>query len=96
MSEGNQVDAITWSYGLSQLICEPTHILPNSFSCIDLIFINQNNFIMDSGIHPSLHRNCHHQIVYVKSNLKIEYPTLYEQLVWDCSIAQLKPSTGRN
>ena len=80
MNEGNQVDAITWSYGLSQLICKLTHILPNSSSCI----------------HPSLHRNCHHQIVYVKLNLKIEYPTLYERLVWDCSIAQLKPSTGRN
>ena len=73
-SEGNQVDAITSSYDLSQLICEPTHILTNSSSCIDLIFINQNNFSMNSGIHASLHPNCHHQIVYAKSNLKIEYP----------------------
>ena len=37
MSEGNQVSGITSSYGLSQLICEPAHILPNSFLCIDLI-----------------------------------------------------------
>ena len=36
-TEGNQVDAFTSSYGLSQLICEPTHILPNSSSCIDLL-----------------------------------------------------------
>ena len=81
--EGNQVDAITSSYGLSQLICEPTHILQNSSSCIDLIFINQNNFIMDSGVHASLHPNCHHQIVYAKLNLKIEHPPLYERFVWD-------------
>ena len=73
-SEGSQVDAVTWSYGLSQLIREPTHILPNSSSCIDLIFMNQNNFIMNSGVHASLHPNCHHQIVYAKLNLKIEYP----------------------
>ena len=59
-SESNQVDAITSSYALSQLICEPTHILPNSSSCIDLFFIIQNNFIMDSGVHAFLHRNCHH------------------------------------
>ena len=59
-SEGNQVDAISSSYGLNQLICEPTHIFPNSSLCIDLIFINQNNFIMDSGSHASLHPNCHH------------------------------------
>ena len=80
-SEGNQVDAITSSYDLSQLICEPTHILPNWSSCIDLIFINQNNLIMDSAVHASLHPNCHHQIVYAKLNSKIEYPPLYERLV---------------
>ena len=31
----------------------------------------------------SLHANCHHQIIYAKLSLKIEYPTLYEQSVWD-------------
>ena len=75
-SEGNQVDAVTSSYGLSQLICEPTHILLNSSSYIDLIVVNQNNLIMDSGAHVSLHPNCHHQIVYVKLNL-------YQRLVWN-------------
>ena len=63
-SEGSKVDAITSSYGLSQLIREPTHIMLDSSSCIDLIFINQNNFIMDSGVQVSLQPNCHHQIVY--------------------------------
>ena len=29
---------------------------------------------MDSGVHASLHPNFHHQIVYAKLNLKIEYP----------------------
>ena len=82
-SEGNQVDAITSSYGLNQLICEYKNILPNSSSCIDLIFTNQSNFIMDSGVHDSLHTNCHHQIVCAKLNLKIEYPPLYERFVWD-------------
>ena len=62
MSEGNQVGTITSSYGLSQLIREPTHILPNSSSCIDLIFINQNNFLMDSGVHVFLHPNCLYQM----------------------------------
>ena len=35
---------------------------------------------MDSGVHASLHRNCHHQVVYTKLNLKMEYPPLYERL----------------
>ena len=38
---------------------------------------------MECSIHSSLHPNCHHQIVYAKLNLKIEYPPLYERLVWD-------------
>ena len=73
-NDGSQIDAIALSNGLSQLIREPTLILPNSFPYIDLIFINQNNFIMDSGVHAPLDPNCHHQIVYTKLNLKFEYP----------------------
>ena len=38
---------------------------------------------MDSGVYVSFHPNCHHQIVHAKLNLKIEYPPLYERLVWD-------------
>ena len=82
-SEGNQLDVIASSYGLSQLICEPTRIFPNSFLWIDLIFINENNSITDSRVHSSLHPNCHHQIVYAKLNLKTEYPPLHEIIIWD-------------
>ena len=75
-SESNQVDAITSSYGLSQPICKLENIFPNCSSCIGLIFINQNNFIMDSGIHASSHPNCHHQIVYAKFNVKFNHPII--------------------
>ena len=84
-----QVDAITSSYGLSQLVCEPTHILPNLSSCIDLIFINQNKFTRNSGVHASLHPNFHHPIVYAKLNLKIEYPPI----IWTVSLGLCKTNT---
>ena len=54
-SEGIQVDSLTTSYGLSQIISDPTHILPNSSSCIDLIFTNQPNLVTESGGCLSLH-----------------------------------------
>ena len=57
--------------------------MPNSSSCIDLIFTDQPNLVVDSGVHPSLHPNCHHQITYCKFNLFIEYPPPYERQVWD-------------
>ena len=60
--EGSKIDTIANSYGLNQLIQEPTHILNSSSSCIDLIFTSQPNLVMESGIHSSLHSNCHHMI----------------------------------
>ena len=33
---------------------------------------------MSSGIHSSLHQNCHHQIIFAKFNLKVHYPPPYE------------------
>ena len=93
-SEGTQVDSLTTSYGLSQIISDPTHILPNSSPCIDLIFTNQPNLVTESGVHASLHCKCHHQIVFAKLNLKVEYPPLYERLIWDCKNTDI-PSINR-
>ena len=36
--EGNAIENLASQFGLHQIINEPTHILPNSSSCIDLIF----------------------------------------------------------
>ena len=42
---------------------------------------------MESGVHSSLHPNCHHQIVFAKFNLKIFYPPPYECEIWHYSKA---------
>ena len=81
--EGTKIDAVTSSYGLQQLISQPTHLLANSSSCIDLIFTDQPSLVVDYGTHPSLHPNCHHQIVYCKLDLKFMYPPPYQRCVWD-------------
>ena len=61
---------------------EPTHILNNSSTCINLIFTSQPNLIIESNIHPSLHPNCHHQIVYAKIKLLVYFPPPYSREVW--------------
>ena len=66
---------------MSQVINELTHVLDNSKSCIDLIFTSQLNIIIDSEVHSSLHSNCHHQMIFVKFDLKDFYPPLYEKTV---------------
>ena len=80
--EGLKIENLLSQFSLSQVINEPTHISQNFNSCIDLLFTNQQNLITDSGIHPSLHSNCHHQIIYGKFNLKIFYPPPYEIHIW--------------
>ena len=82
-NEGTQIESISSLYGFSQLISETTHILQNLSSYINLIFTNQPNLVINSGIKPSLHENCHHQITYAKFNLQIIYPPTYQRLVWD-------------
>ena len=64
-----QIKFLTTTYGLYHLILDPIHIPPNSSSCNYLIFTNQQNLVISSGVRSSLHPICHHQIIYCKFNL---------------------------
>ena len=75
-------DIITSQFGLQQLIKEPTHILTDSSSCIDLLFTSQPNLVIESGLHSSLYQNCHHQLIYPKINFKVFYLLPYEREIW--------------
>ena len=67
---------------IKSIINEPKLILDSSSSCIHLIFTSQPNLVIESGVHPSLHQNCHHQIIYAKFNLQIFYPPPYCREIW--------------
>ena len=69
---GTLIDLLTTTHGIKQLISDANHILLTSMSCIDLIFTDQPNYVLDCSTHPSLHKNCHHQIKFCKLNLKVE------------------------
>ena len=64
--------------GLNYLLLEA-----NSSPYIDLIFTNQVNLSVKSGVHASLHPNCHHHIVHSSFNLNIYYPPPYQRLIWN-------------
>ena len=87
--EGSHIDSLTTTYGFHQLISDPTHLLPNSSSCIDLIFTDQPNLAVGSDVHPTLDGNCHNQINFSKFNLMIGYPPPYQRLVWDYKKANI-------
>ena len=89
--KGMQLESITSCYGLYQITNETTHILPSSASCIDLIFTKKPNMVINLGVHPPLHQNCHHQIIFAQTNLKTYYSQPYKRLVWDYKKLILMP-----
>ena len=77
--------------GFFQLINEPTNLEPNKrVTCIDLIFASQPNLVSDSGVHPSLFRTCHHQIIHAKIDLKVYLPPPYDREVWSYDRAEVE------
>ena len=58
-SEGISAESVTSQFGVHQIINEPSHILENSCSCMDLVFTLQPDLLVESGVQPSLNRNCH-------------------------------------
>ena len=80
--EGSKTDGVTPQFGLQQIIKETTQFIGDSSLCIDLIFTTQRNLVVESGVHSSLHANCHHHITFTKFNLKIHYPSPYEREIW--------------
>ena len=81
-TEGTNIEELTY-HRFEQVIDEPTNILPNSTSSIDLIFADKPNFIVENSAFLSLHVKFHHQIVYSKLNFNVVYPPPYKRLVWD-------------
>ena len=76
-TEGKAIENISLKFGLHQMINEPTHILESSSSCNDVILTSQPNLITELGVHPSLHPNSHHQIIFVKFKQEIHYSSPY-------------------
>ena len=80
--EGRIFEAFTAELGLQQLVCEPTHFIGESKSCIDLIFTNQPNLFLETGVHPTLHRQCHHHVVFAKITAHNLTPPSYKRKLW--------------
>ena len=81
-NEGKLFEPLTSDLGLYQLISEPTHLIGSSKSCIDLIFTDQPNLIIASGVHPSLHDHGHHQIIYGKLSVSNAKLPPYKRRIW--------------
>ena len=68
---------------MTQLIDQPTHILTNSSSLINLIITDQVDMFVDSGLLPSPRDKSHHEIIYGNLNLTAPLPPPYKHRLWD-------------
>ena len=82
-TEGTKLLSLTSCNEFQQIVNKPAHIQRQSSSCIDLIFTDQPNLSVNSGIHTFLHPNCHHQIFQSKFDPDIFYLPPYQRLVWN-------------
>ena len=88
---GKLFEPFTAEVGLKQLISQPTHIIGNSQSCIDLIFTDQPDLYIESGVHGSLHKQCHHQIIYGKIAIDNLRSPPYKRRIWFYDRADVTP-----
>ena len=88
-TEGTKLSKLCESYCLNQLIEEPTHILGNSLSCIELIITDQPNLFVDSGEYSSLYAKSHHQIVFGVVNSSVPRPPPYKRTIWEYDKANM-------
>ena len=88
---GTALDDLIQSKNLYQLIDKPTHIINDSSSCTDLIITSQpfQFLFVEHGVHPSLFKNCHLEIVHGKLNLLVPSPPAYERKLWDYNNADI-------
>ena len=89
-AEGTHLKAFTSLHNFHQLISEPTCLLPQSNSCINLIFTDQPNLVVNCSTYASLNSKYQDHITHYKLNLNIEYPPPYERLVWDHGKANIE------
>lgn len=53
--------------------------------------MDQNNLVVDSGVHPSLHLKYHQQLIHCKSNSNISYShPAYQRLAWGYNKANIE------
>ena len=87
--QGTELAELVAQNSLNQIIDGPTHILPNSASCIDLIFTTETNFVTDPRVLPSLFLRCYHQLIFAKVSFTTSFPPAYEGRIWDFSRANI-------
>ena len=73
---GQDIDTFTATSGYIQMMGQPTHIINDKSSCIDLLFTTNSKLLCDVGVEQTTYSKCQH-IIYGSLNLNIPLPPPY-------------------
>ena len=76
-------DTFTTTSGYTQMTGQPTHIINDKSSYIDLLFTTNSKLLCDVGVEQTIYNKCHDNIIYRSLNLNIPLPPPYYREVWD-------------
>jgi hypothetical protein len=81
-SYGIHIQKVFLDHGMTQLVDQPTYIVNNTKTCVDLFAIDQPNIVLTNEVLPSPIPECHHQINYTKLSLRCPPPPPFKRRVW--------------
>ena len=67
------IDTFTTTSGYTQIIGQPSHIVNEKLSCIDLLFTTNSKLLSDVWVKQTIYDKCHHNIIYRSINLYMPF-----------------------
>lgn len=82
-TEGRALLASTTHLGLQELLHEPTRVVGDTASCIDLLFTNNHTMVSCVGTRDKIAEVCDHLPIFAQLSVSPKRPNAYKRLVWD-------------
>jgi endonuclease/exonuclease/phosphatase family metal-dependent hydrolase len=82
-TEGSALNALFHNFDFEQLIHEPTRIVGNTKSCLDLLFTNNCLAVSEVGTRDKIVNICDHHPIYATLKHTKSRPKSYKRWVWD-------------
>ena len=82
-TDGRALSAYIQEVGMVELIHEPTRLMGNSRSCIDLILSNNPDGIISVGTRDKLTEMCDHKPIFAMLNYSVPKRKTYKRMVWN-------------
>ncbi len=82
-TDGRIINSIFETHNYEQMIQEPTRVVENTKSCIDLVFTNNPHIFSEVGTRDKIVDICDHHPIYGILTSSVRKPKCFKRWVWD-------------